>query len=152
MPPARRGESAISVSGGAFNWGTDSKKGNRPAFKRVWKELSKSEKSTAGKLGMSDSEWDSMVKKNMVTNPFHLSGINMDIKAGQTVAVVGSVGVGKSSLLAAILGEMEMAGRSPVVRAGTVAYAAQTAFIVNGCPPGPRISTPAWVFLCELAC
>lgn len=36
-----------------------------------------------------------------------LSDININIKAGQFVAVVGTVGSGKSSLLGAILGEME---------------------------------------------
>lgn len=33
--------------------------------------------------------------------------INLQIPSGKLVAVVGSVGAGKSSLLAAILGEME---------------------------------------------
>jgi len=33
--------------------------------------------------------------------------INLELKRGSLVAVVGSVGAGKSSLIAAILGEME---------------------------------------------
>lgn len=44
---------------------------------------------------------------------------------------VGGVGSGKSSLLAALLGEMEADRSFPVERAGSVAYAAQSAFIVN---------------------
>lgn len=36
-----------------------------------------------------------------------LQSINMKVKTGSLVAVVGSVGSGKSSLLSAMLGEME---------------------------------------------
>ena len=41
--------------------------------------------------------------------------INLHIKPGQLVAVVGHVGAGKSSLISALLGEMEkMTGRVSV--------------------------------------
>ena len=41
--------------------------------------------------------------------------INLNIKPGQLVAVVGHVGAGKSSLISALLGEMEkMTGRVSV--------------------------------------
>ena len=41
--------------------------------------------------------------------------INLNIKPGQLVAVVGHVGAGKSSLISALLGEMEkMNGRVAV--------------------------------------
>lgn len=36
-----------------------------------------------------------------------LKNINFSVKRGQLVAIVGQVGEGKSSLLSAILGEME---------------------------------------------
>jgi len=36
-----------------------------------------------------------------------LSNINLQISSGQLVAVVGTVGTGKSSLVSAFLGEME---------------------------------------------
>ena len=36
-----------------------------------------------------------------------LRSINLNIKPGQLVAVVGHVGAGKSSLISAVLGEME---------------------------------------------
>jgi ATP-binding cassette subfamily C (CFTR/MRP) protein 1 len=151
--PARQGEVAISVRSGSFNWGLNSKKATDPAYQRPWKALSKSEKSTASKLGMAEPEWNQMLEKNSDTNPFQLQDVSLSIKAGQTVAVVGAVGTGKSSLLAAILGEMEVASKTPVERAGSVAYAAQTAFIVNGtvkenitCPPHPGAVTPLAFF------
>ncbi|KAI0238037.1 Multidrug resistance-associated protein 1 [Lamellibrachia satsuma] len=59
-----------------------------------------------------------------------LKGINMTLDEGQLVAVVGRVGEGKSSLISAILGEMEkISGRVNVK--GSVAYVAQQAWIQN---------------------
>lgn len=46
------------------------------------------------------------------TEPPILSNINLRISSGQLVAVVGTVGSGKSSLVSAFLGEMDkVAGR-----------------------------------------
>ncbi|XP_076884825.1 ABC transporter C family member 4-like [Bidens hawaiensis] len=57
--------------------------------------------------------------------------LNIDIKKGQLAAIVGTVGSGKSSLLAAILGEMhKISGKVRVC--GSTAYVAQSAWIQNG--------------------
>lgn len=45
-----------------------------------------------------------------------LSNLNLIVKTGELVAVVGKVGAGKSSLLNAILGEMKQLGGSIDVR------------------------------------
>ncbi|XP_043683570.1 multidrug resistance-associated protein 1 isoform X4 [Vespula pensylvanica] len=59
-----------------------------------------------------------------------LKNINMSIEQGQLVAVVGSVGSGKSSLISAFLGEMEkLNGR--VNTKGSIAYVSQQAWIQN---------------------
>uniref|UniRef100_A0A915IMN4 ABC transmembrane type-1 domain-containing protein n=1 Tax=Romanomermis culicivorax TaxID=13658 RepID=A0A915IMN4_ROMCU len=44
-----------------------------------------------------------------------LSGVNINVEPGQLIAVVGSVGCGKSSMLSAILGEMNKSEGSLVV-------------------------------------
>ncbi|CAB3223722.1 unnamed protein product [Arctia plantaginis] len=59
-----------------------------------------------------------------------LININLRIPRGSLVAVVGAVGSGKSSLLAALLGEMnKTSGR--VNTTGTIAYVPQQAWIQN---------------------
>jgi ABC-type multidrug transport system fused ATPase/permease subunit len=64
-----------------------------------------------------------------------LSKINLKVKQGQLVAVVGQVGAGKSSLLSAILGEMEKLQGRVTVR-GRVAYVPQQAWIQNNTVKG----------------
>ncbi|KAF5894747.1 multidrug resistance-associated protein 1, partial [Clarias magur] len=63
-------------------------------------------------------------------DPPALKGINVCIPEGALVAVVGQVGSGKSSLLSALLGEMEKKDGSVSVK-GSVAYVPQQAWIQN---------------------
>ncbi|XP_047308451.1 ABC transporter C family member 14-like [Impatiens glandulifera] len=68
-----------------------------------------------------DDDGDEAVVKNL----------NIVIKKGQLAAIVGTVGSGKSSLLASILGEMhKISGKIRVC--GSTAYVAQTSWIQNG--------------------
>jgi ABC-type multidrug transport system fused ATPase/permease subunit len=56
--------------------------------------------------------------------------INLQIRQGSLVAFVGMVGSGKTSLLSALLGEMnKVHGR--VCISGKIAYVPQTAWIMN---------------------
>ncbi|KAL6072198.1 hypothetical protein STEG23_017179, partial [Scotinomys teguina] len=57
--------------------------------------------------------------------------VNLDIKPGQLVAVVGTVGAGKSSLIAAMLGEMENVHGHITIQ-GSTAYVPQQSWIQNG--------------------
>ncbi|KAJ0229843.1 ABC transporter type 1 [Hirschfeldia incana] len=70
--------------------------------------------------------WDpEMIKITTLTN------INLDIKYGQTVAVCGPVGAGKSSLLHALLGEIPKVSGTVKV-CGSIAYVSQTSWIQSG--------------------
>ncbi|KNA20530.1 hypothetical protein SOVF_051440 [Spinacia oleracea] len=60
-----------------------------------------------------------------------LKNISLNINKGQLAAIVGTVGSGKSSLLASILGEMHKTNGKVRV-CGTTAYVAQTSWIQNG--------------------
>ncbi|KAK7277730.1 hypothetical protein RJT34_22745 [Clitoria ternatea] len=60
-----------------------------------------------------------------------LKNINLEINKGELTAIVGTVGSGKSSVLASILGEMhKISGKIQVC--GSTAYVAQTSWIQNG--------------------
>ncbi|XP_020852474.1 ATP-binding cassette sub-family C member 2 isoform X1 [Phascolarctos cinereus] len=60
-----------------------------------------------------------------------VQNVTLDIKTGQLVAVVGTVGSGKSSLMAAMLGEMEpICGHINIK--GSIAYVPQQSWIQNG--------------------
>ena len=62
--------------------------------------------------------------------PEVLRHINLQVKKGTLCSIVGKVGAGKSSLLNAILSEMDVARGSVEVN-GVVSFAAQSAFIMN---------------------
>jgi ABC-type multidrug transport system fused ATPase/permease subunit len=57
-----------------------------------------------------------------------LTSLNVDIKPGQFVGIIGSVGAGKSSLLAAILGEMNITDGN-MQMSGSLSYAVQSTWI-----------------------
>ncbi|KAJ0430942.1 putative ABC-type xenobiotic transporter [Helianthus annuus] len=68
--------------------------------------------------------WDSKSDKPT------LSSINLDIPTGSLVAIVGSTGEGKTSLVSAMLGELPPVSDAHVLR-GTVAYVPQVSWIFN---------------------
>jgi len=59
-----------------------------------------------------------------------LKDVSIEVKRGKLVAIVGQVGCGKSSLISAILGDMEKQKGSVSVN-GNVAYVAQQSWIQN---------------------
>ncbi|XP_069726657.1 multidrug resistance-associated protein 1 isoform X2 [Phaenicophaeus curvirostris] len=63
-------------------------------------------------------------------DPPSLNSINFTVPEGSLIAVVGQVGCGKSSLLSALLGEMDKKEGYVVVK-GSVAYIPQQAWIQN---------------------
>jgi ABC-type multidrug transport system fused ATPase/permease subunit len=61
--------------------------------------------------------------------PFQLQNIDLQVRKGQLVVVVGRIGSGKSTLLKALLGELP-SDDSVRIR-GTLSYASQEPFIMN---------------------
>lgn len=69
-----------------------------------------------------------------------MSDVNLDISAGSLVAIVGSTGEGKTSLISAMLGELPSVGDSSAVIRGTVAYVPQVSWIFNATVSDQKIN------------
>ncbi|XP_015781936.1 canalicular multispecific organic anion transporter 2 [Tetranychus urticae] len=114
----------ISVENADFKW---SKK--RKSKKKF---MDKSQDDSRGDSDDSDgSENEEESVSPFYTEP-DLKNINMNVKPGSFVVIVGSVGSGKSSLLSAILGEMEkVSGLVNINGKSKIAYVSQQAWIQN---------------------
>ncbi|KAM7254412.1 hypothetical protein ACFE04_003792 [Oxalis oulophora] len=108
------------------------------SFDRINKFLLDDELASDGNRGVSlqDSErvvtieaggfnWDS---ESVVPT---LRDVNLEVKRGQKVAVCGSVGAGKSSLLCAVLGEIPKISGNVNVH-GSIGYVSQSSWIQSG--------------------
>lgn len=120
---------SITIQNGSFSWIDDDAVGK---FTSAVAEPKNAKRSILKKT-LDDSS--SNGRKRMT-----LQDINVTIEAGSLVAVVGSVGSGKSSLLSAILGEMEPSSKNTHVyvpresympKGDFVSYCSQTPWIVN---------------------
>ncbi|KAG0217774.1 Multidrug resistance-associated protein 1 [Mortierella sp. NVP41] len=61
-----------------------------------------------------------------------LEGINLKVKRGEVVAIVGDVGAGKSSFIAALLGQIRQTGSGPKLKLyGKSSYVPQEAWLNN---------------------
>lgn len=97
----------VSIANGSFRW-----------------SATKSEKLQVGNLS------DGINNNANDTELFELRGIDLELKRGELVAIVGKVGSGKSSLFQAILGDMTTySGQTKVT--GRIAYGPQSPWIQN---------------------
>uniref|UniRef100_T1K4Y0 ABC-type glutathione-S-conjugate transporter n=1 Tax=Tetranychus urticae TaxID=32264 RepID=T1K4Y0_TETUR len=110
---------AISIDSAYFKWNKKTEEN----------EETKSKTTRKPEIG-EDEPKD--VCTNLLNDEPALKNINMSVKTGSFVAIIGSVGSGKSSLLSAILGEMEkVKGRININGKLKIAYVAQQAWIQN---------------------
>eukprot|EP00357_Protocruzia_adherens_P031519 CAMPEP_0115001824 /NCGR_PEP_ID=MMETSP0216-20121206/17633_1 /TAXON_ID=223996 /ORGANISM="Protocruzia adherens, Strain Boccale" /LENGTH=1370 /DNA_ID=CAMNT_0002367287 /DNA_START=20 /DNA_END=4132 /DNA_ORIENTATION=+ len=99
-------ELAVQIQNGWFSWGKDS---NAHEVKQVSVKETGTSKTTAaegGYIELQDTKEDLENTSNDGLGPV-LSDINLEIPSGQFVAIVGDVGSGKSSLLSAMIGDIE---------------------------------------------
>jgi ABC-type nitrate/sulfonate/bicarbonate transport system ATPase subunit len=68
---------------------------------------------------------------NKQASSFTIEGINLTARAGEVICIVGAVAAGKSTLLDGLQGFAEQIEGPPVTLNGSVAFAAQTPFILN---------------------
>ena len=150
-------EGSITIKEGSFSWFDPDAKPIRPVNEKKESRRSSKRQRSSRSLGSKESGKKSKDSSDHeMQNSSHslassiateatsvgptitLQEITCHIEAGSLVAVVGSVGCGKSSFLSAILGEMEPIHGSKIYlpkpeEAGTgfVSYCSQTPWVVN---------------------
>jgi len=132
---------AITINKGFFDWGEkevveDVEEKNGAANGKKKTTVNGTNGSTKTEAEAEEPEEETSLINGTIPDPkqklepFSLKNIDLDIVSGSLVAVVGTVGSGKSSLLSALLGEMERCAGSVEVN-GRVAYVSQQAWIQN---------------------
>eukprot|EP01084_Bolivina_argentea_P178757 308969_1 len=89
------------------------------------------------KITNGDFEWNKNDNDN--DTKYGLKNINMEVKRGELIAIIGKVGSGKSSLLQTILGEMNMLSGKHYINGtnngnknNVISYVPQSTFILHG--------------------
>ncbi|KAG8935993.1 hypothetical protein FRC02_005189 [Tulasnella sp. 418] len=106
-------KAAISIQNATFEWETTAPPD--------------SNQKRNGKKRTAEPKYDT---KAQTAKPFSLKNVNLTIPRGQLCAITGAVGVGKSSLLSGLLGDMKKTS-GEVKFGGRVGYCAQSAWIQN---------------------
>ncbi|KAI1319870.1 P-loop containing nucleoside triphosphate hydrolase protein [Xylariaceae sp. FL0255] len=124
-------EHAIEMSNSNFTWERTPTqeaqlKGKKGAAKKEPKHPPKSEKALPTSENSSDTA-STLVEER---EPFKLDNINLAIGRKELIAVIGSVGSGKSSLLAALAGDMRKTS-GEVTMGASRAFCPQSAWIQN---------------------
>ena len=111
---------AVSIEGGTLSWTGDESGAPNGTPNKKKKKKHPQEEEQQQQLEQKDSQ------------RIILRDIDLHVKRGSFVAIVGQVASGKSSLLAAILGEMHrISGRFNVCKGLSMAYVPQQAWIQN---------------------
>jgi ABC-type multidrug transport system ATPase subunit len=93
-------------------------------------EAKSAKKPDASKWQVEDSTSNSEKGPDGQTPPFTLDNISLQARPGELIAVIGTVGSGKTSLLSAIAGDMRQTGGSSKIQ-GRRAFCAQVPWIQN---------------------
>ena len=129
------GKNAVSIENASFTWERTIKQDNDQSDPRLnkkpIKKVSDTEKA-ALKVRNDDGarSGDDSTSTLTQVEPFQLQGIDLTVGRSELIAVIGGVGSGKSSLLAALAGDMRRTNGS-VTMGGTRAFSPQYAWIQN---------------------
>ncbi|KAG8192593.1 hypothetical protein JTE90_015226 [Oedothorax gibbosus] len=122
---------ALSVRNGEFTWDNSDKESNDTEKSKKQENTNKKNQKEKNNTVQNSKEENHDEKKEKSEIPQStLRNINLQVPKNSLVAIVGQVGSGKSSLLSAILGEMDKLSGS-VSLSGKVAYVSQQAWIQN---------------------
>ena len=145
---------AIQIENGNFSWGisrnylnkkleSQQKKEDRYKIKNEEEELKDINENSINNLNISYNSSSSESKKTEISNEdnnnnnkikkenFQLNNINLTIKKGEFICIIGETGSGKSSLLHSILNNMQILTKNSFIINGNIAYVSQEPFIQN---------------------
>ncbi|KAF4980857.1 hypothetical protein FZEAL_3231 [Fusarium zealandicum] len=113
------GEDAIRLEDASFTWEqAHSNEAEKPAGKKDKKDKKDSHPTPPGPDSLGDDTASTLVEER---EPFKLQDLSFEVKRNELIAVIGSVGSGKSSLLSALAGDMRKTS-------GNVTFGASRAF------------------------
>lgn len=130
------GESAVRIVDGEFTWekngeAAGGKEGiDTQPLRGEHKKAQKEEKKVNQLVAKQDSSRKTFPTREDNPEPFQLKNINLSFGSNELVAIVGSVGSGKTSLLAALAGEMRQTV-GEIRQSARLAYCPQSAWIQN---------------------
>jgi ABC-type glutathione transport system ATPase component len=132
------GANLLSIVNGVFEWEardhdeddedaatTEDGKAEKAAKPTSGARPALGEDDTALLLDMDDQPLEEMATKRPPSEPFKLSKINMEVRRGELVTVIGRVGSGKTSLLNSMLGEMKHIAGHLTRNTSTLSYVSQ---------------------------
>lgn len=130
------GKHAVSMEHADFTWERTvtqdpEKKVSEKAGKKRIMDVKDAEKAAAKGTSTADVKgWEDSSSTLTQVEPFKLRDLDLSVGRNELIAVIGGVGSGKSSLLAALAGDMRRASGS-VVMGATRAFCPQYAWIQN---------------------
>lgn len=125
LAEVKRGEVSIQFGDATIGWELES-----TASKYQPEKVENTAKEYVTVKTTNDDDAGPSVELVESSMPFRLTNLNLCIKRGELVAVIGSVGSGKTSFLNAILGEIEIISGA-VGSSGTFSYCDQRPWIMN---------------------
>ena len=131
------GKNAVAIEDADFTWERtvtqDSEKDGPPSKKQI-KEAKRSSKALKASVDPEKSndsgEGTDSASTVTQTEPFKLHDINFSVGRNELIAIIGGVGSGKSSLLAALAGDMRRT-KGDVIMGASRAFCPQYAWIQN---------------------
>lgn len=132
-----RSENAVTIKRSDFHWGHVQKNEEDEEEKEEKEELNKTKKTMITIKSEQIQEDKYKEEQPIMEEVFQvvLEDIDISIKKGELVLIVGSVGSGKSSLLNAMLNNLQAVQKGhseiPIEIDGTLAYAPQTPWLTN---------------------
>ncbi|KZF24766.1 P-loop containing nucleoside triphosphate hydrolase protein [Xylona heveae TC161] len=127
---------AVVLKGAGFTWertSTQDSQSGKPAGPPANKKQAKKERNlnkNEEKQAQETPKPDNSATNLSEAEPFKLEGLNLEVGRNELIAIIGGVGSGKTSLLAALAGEMRKTNGQIMIGASR-AYCPQYAWIQN---------------------